>query len=69
MKQECDNLKTKILDQSNREIMIGIKHLDDEIIELKIANGNVTEEVKKLKTLHEDTVPWNIRGKYYAFNV
>lgn len=46
MKEECDDLKVKILDQSNPEIM--------ELNELK-------ESLKKAK---EDTVPWNIRGKY-----
>ncbi|CAG2239596.1 DMBT1 [Mytilus edulis] len=65
MKQECDNLKTKILDQTNQEIMLDIKRSNDEIRELKqsvdslkIANADLTEEVEKLK----DTVPWNIRG-------
>lgn len=66
MKQECDNLKTKILDQTNQEIMLDIKRSNDEIRELKqsveslkTANADLTEEVEKLK----DTVPWNIRGK------
>ncbi|XP_052106730.1 uncharacterized protein LOC127739169 [Mytilus californianus] len=77
MKQECDILKTKILDQSNQEIMLGIKHSNDEIMELKKANEDMsvevkkmkttnedmTEEVKKLKISHEDTVPWNIRAQ------
>ncbi|CAG2226199.1 unnamed protein product [Mytilus edulis] len=66
MKQECDNLKTKILDQTNQEIMLDIKRSNDEIRELKqsvdslkIANADLTEEVEKLK----DTVPWNIRAQ------
>ncbi|CAC5401128.1 unnamed protein product [Mytilus coruscus] len=63
MKQECDNLKTKILDQTNQEIMLGIKHSNDEIMELKKANEDMTVEVKKLKIAHEDTVLWNIRAQ------
>ncbi|XP_076081481.1 uncharacterized protein LOC143052358 [Mytilus galloprovincialis] len=66
MKQECDNLKTKILDQTNQEIMLDIKRSNDEIRELKqsvdslkTANADLTEEVEKLK----DTVPWNIRAQ------
>ncbi|CAC5369601.1 unnamed protein product [Mytilus coruscus] len=60
MKQECDNVKTKILDQTNQEIMLDIKRSNDEIKELKqsveslkIANADFTMEVEKLK----DTVP------------
>ncbi|XP_076096578.1 uncharacterized protein LOC143067286 [Mytilus galloprovincialis] len=63
MKEECDILKTKILDQSNQEIMLDIKHSNDEIMELKKANEEMTVEVKKLKISHEDTVPWNIRAQ------
>ncbi|CAG2206197.1 unnamed protein product [Mytilus edulis] len=71
MKQECDNLKVKILDQSNKEIMLDIKSSYNEIKEmkesvesLKKANEVMTVEMKKLKLSYEDTVPWNIRGKY-----
>ncbi|XP_071171926.1 uncharacterized protein [Mytilus edulis] len=56
MKQECDNLRTKTLDQSNREIMLDIKHSNDEIRELK-------QSVEILKKVSEDTVPWNVRAQ------
>ncbi|CAC5414087.1 unnamed protein product [Mytilus coruscus] len=35
MKQECNNLKVKILHQSNQEIILDIKRSNDEIMELK----------------------------------
>ncbi|XP_052084626.1 ankyrin-3-like [Mytilus californianus] len=67
MKQECDKVKTKILDQTNQEIMLDIKRSNDEIKELKqsveslkIANADFTMEVEKLK----DTVPWNVRAQF-----
>ncbi|CAC5378634.1 unnamed protein product [Mytilus coruscus] len=70
MKQECDNLKVKILDQTNQEIMLDIKRSNSEIMELKMsveslkkANEDMKIEVKKLKTSQEDTVPWNIRAQ------
>ncbi|XP_076096830.1 uncharacterized protein LOC143067416 [Mytilus galloprovincialis] len=63
MKEECDILKTKILDQSNQEIMLDIKHSNDEIMELKKANEEMTVEVQKLKISLEDTVQWNIRAQ------
>ncbi|CAG2186877.1 unnamed protein product [Mytilus edulis] len=77
MKGECDLLRTKILDQTNREIMMDIKRSNDEIKELKesfaslkrshdelqVDHAEMTKEVKRLKTLQDDTVPWNIRGK------
>lgn len=53
MKQECDDLKVKTLDQNCQEM----------IIELKQSMGRLTVEMNKLKTAQEDTVPWNIRGK------
>ncbi|CAC5362248.1 unnamed protein product [Mytilus coruscus] len=79
MKQECDHLKKKPLDQTNQEIMLDIKCSNDEIWELK-------ETFKRLKLSHdetkeshefvkkdlsitanmeikEDTVPWNIRAR------
>lgn len=58
MKQECDNLRTKTLDQSNWEIMLDIKHSNYEIRELK-------QSVVSLKKSSEDTVPWNVRGKAF----
>ncbi|CAG2205637.1 unnamed protein product [Mytilus edulis] len=77
MKEECDNLKVKILDQTNQEIMMDIKRSKDEMLEMKKSvkslNNSVkslkrtkkamTVEVKRLKISHEDTVPWNIRVK------
>lgn len=75
MKEECDNLKVKILDQSNQEIILDIKRSNDEIIDLKKsveylkkANEDMAVEVTKLRTYQEDTVPWNIRGKYLTAN-
>ncbi|XP_076096703.1 uncharacterized protein LOC143067354 [Mytilus galloprovincialis] len=68
MKEECDNLKVKILDQTNQEIMMDIKRSKDEMLEMKKSvkslNNSVkslkrtkkamTVEVKKLKTTNED---------------
>ncbi|CAC5388469.1 unnamed protein product [Mytilus coruscus] len=75
MKQECDNLKVKTLDQTNQEIMLDIKHSNDEIMKLKKsverlkkANEDMTVELNELKTSHADTVPWNIRGEYLTVN-
>ncbi|CAG2237152.1 unnamed protein product [Mytilus edulis] len=45
MKQECDHLKTKPLDQTNQEIMMDIKHSNNEIRELK-------ESFESLKMSH-----------------
>ncbi|XP_071159016.1 E3 ubiquitin-protein ligase DZIP3-like [Mytilus edulis] len=47
MKQECDHLKTKPLDQTNQEIMMDIKHSNNEIQELK-------ESLKSLKRSHTE---------------
>lgn len=47
MKQECDHLKTKPLDQTNREIMIDVKRSTDEIKEMK-------KLLKSLKRSHID---------------
>ncbi|XP_063426829.1 uncharacterized protein LOC134710404 [Mytilus trossulus] len=77
MKGECDLLRTKILDQTNREIMMDIKRSNDEIKELKesfaslkrshdelqVDHAEMTKEVKRLKHLQVDTVPWNIRER------
>ncbi|XP_076096950.1 uncharacterized protein LOC143067489 [Mytilus galloprovincialis] len=68
MKEECDNLKVKILDQTNQEIMMDIKRSKDEMLEMKKSvkslNNSVkslkrtkkamTVEVKRLKTTNED---------------
>lgn len=47
MKQECDHLKTKALDQTNLEIIMDIKHSNNEIQELK-------EALKSLKRSHSE---------------
>ncbi|CAG2247007.1 unnamed protein product [Mytilus edulis] len=46
MKEECDLLRTKTLDQTNKEIMMDIKRSNDEIKELK-------ESLDSLKRSHE----------------
>ncbi|XP_076075658.1 uncharacterized protein LOC143046398 isoform X2 [Mytilus galloprovincialis] len=77
MKLECDDMKVKILDQTNQEIMLDIKRSNGEIMELKKsyeslnksvkglkrAKKALTKKVEKLKTSQEDTVPWNIRAQ------
>ncbi|XP_071177510.1 uncharacterized protein [Mytilus edulis] len=70
MKQECDNLKVKILDQSSREIILEIKRSNNEIKELKKsmeslkkANEDMSTDMKKLEMYLKDTVPWNIRAE------
>ncbi|XP_076095788.1 uncharacterized protein LOC143066861 [Mytilus galloprovincialis] len=52
MKQECDNLKTKPLDQTNQEIMMDIKHSNNEIRELK-------ESFESLKMSHTKMIKSN----------
>ncbi|CAG2188836.1 unnamed protein product [Mytilus edulis] len=56
LKQECDQLKTKILDQTNKEIILEIKNSKSQIEELK-------SEMKKLKAEQDEVIPKNIRGK------
>lgn len=70
MKQECDDLKVKTLDQNYKDIIHNMKLTNDELIQLKQSMGrleksneDMTVEMNKLKTAQEDTVPWNIRGK------
>lgn len=77
LKLECDQLKTKTLDQTNTEIMMDIKRSNDEIKGLKESlnslkqshealqynHAEMTKEIQRLKTCQEDTVPWNVRGK------
>lgn len=60
MKQECDHLKTKPLDQTNHEIMKDVKRSHDEMKVLKRSFSYVrkTNEIlqksyKKMKTSHE----------------
>lgn len=76
MKQECDDLKVKILNQTNQEIILNIRRSNDEIINLKKsveslkkANEDMSIEVNKLKLSHKDTVPWNIKGKYLTSRI
>ncbi|CAG2255528.1 unnamed protein product [Mytilus edulis] len=59
MYQECQELKLKILDQSNQDIMLEIKQSVGEITELKQTTYNlrkkqskVTGELRKLQSLH-----------------
>ncbi|XP_063438379.1 uncharacterized protein LOC134719303 [Mytilus trossulus] len=59
MYQECQELKLKILDQSNQDIMLEIKQSVGEIKELKQTTYNlrkkqskVTGELRKLQSLH-----------------
>ncbi|XP_071151089.1 uncharacterized protein [Mytilus edulis] len=74
MKEECDNLKVKTLDQTNEEIMLDIKCSNDEITELKKAieclnkaNEDMKIDMNMLETSQEDTVPWNIREQINQF--
>ncbi|XP_071176312.1 uncharacterized protein [Mytilus edulis] len=52
MKQECDHLNTKPLDQTNQEIMMDIKHSNNEIRELK-------ESFESLKLSHTDMIKFH----------
>ncbi|XP_052080315.1 uncharacterized protein LOC127718366 isoform X2 [Mytilus californianus] len=76
MKQECVHMKTKPLDQTNQEIMMDIKHSNNEIRELKESIESlkrshtemiqshevVAKEMEEIKLSQKDTVPLNIRG-------
>ncbi|CAG2229842.1 unnamed protein product [Mytilus edulis] len=76
MKQECDQLKSKTLDQTNREIMLEIRRSNSEMIQLRESLDSLrrshdvlqddhiemTKEVNRLKISAKDTIPWNIRG-------
>ncbi|XP_071181366.1 uncharacterized protein [Mytilus edulis] len=59
MDQECQELKVKILDQSNQEIMLEIKQSQEKIIELGhtvenfgMEHSEVTENLRKLQVSH-----------------
>ncbi|CAG2234006.1 unnamed protein product [Mytilus edulis] len=59
MYQECQELKVKILDQSNQEIMLEIKQSLEEMKELKhtldnleIEHSSVSENLRELQTSH-----------------
>ncbi|XP_071142052.1 ankyrin-3-like [Mytilus edulis] len=60
MKQECDNLKTKPVDQTNQEIMKDIKRSNDD---LKKSLEVLQEQRHKEMTSQQDTVPWFIRAR------
>ncbi|XP_052064357.1 uncharacterized protein LOC127704365 [Mytilus californianus] len=53
MKNECDHLKTKPLDQTNQEIMIEIKHSNDEIRELKGSLESLKLSHIEMKRTHD----------------
>ncbi|CAC5415679.1 unnamed protein product [Mytilus coruscus] len=53
MKQECDHLKTKPLDQTNLEIMMNIKHSNNEIQELKESFESLKMSHTKMIKSHE----------------
>ncbi|CAC5412652.1 unnamed protein product [Mytilus coruscus] len=53
MKQECDNLKTKPLDQTNQEIMMDIKHSNNEIRELKLSFESLKQSHTEMMKSHE----------------
>lgn len=71
MKQECDLLKTKPLDQTHKEIIMEIK-LSNEAIEqlkqsvrsLKRSHEEDKRTVKRLKTSHKIVVSENKKGKH-----
>lgn len=70
MRHECDQLRIKTFDQTNKEIQIDFKRSTDEIKELqgsldswKSSTAIMTEEVQRLTISHNDAVPWNVRGK------
>ncbi|CAG2245729.1 unnamed protein product [Mytilus edulis] len=59
MNQECQELKVKILDQSNQEIMLEIKQSQEKIKELRqtvdilgTEHSEVTENLRKLQVSH-----------------
>ncbi|XP_071159028.1 uncharacterized protein [Mytilus edulis] len=93
IKQDCDHLRIRTLDQTNKEIIEDIKCSNDEIKNLKeslnslkiyhelLLEGDhrelkrsyeelqedhteMTDEIKRLKTSYDDTVPCNIRARF-----
>ncbi|CAG2199667.1 unnamed protein product [Mytilus edulis] len=59
LKQECDQLRTKILDQTNKEIILEIKHSKDEIEELK-------QSLETLNISHKQDQAKNIANNRYV---
>lgn len=53
IKQECDFLKTRTLDQTNQEIMTDIKHSNDEISKLKESFRSLTRSHSDMFKSHE----------------
>ncbi|CAG2215051.1 QPCT [Mytilus edulis] len=53
MKQECDYLKTRPLDQTNQEIMLDIKRSKDEIRDLKESFKSLKMSHTEIKKSHE----------------
>lgn len=53
IEQECYQLKTKFLDYSNQEIVMNIKHSEDEIKEIKESLEEFKSFHLKLKKSHE----------------
>ncbi|CAG2237154.1 unnamed protein product [Mytilus edulis] len=53
MKQECDHLKTKPLDQTIQELMKDIKHSNNEIQELKESFESLKSSHTKMSKSHE----------------
>ncbi|CAC5412671.1 unnamed protein product [Mytilus coruscus] len=54
IKQECDHLRTKPLDQTNKEIMINIKHSNNEIRELKESFESLIKSHELLQEHHAE---------------
>ncbi|XP_052058901.1 uncharacterized protein LOC127699188 [Mytilus californianus] len=54
MKQECDHLKTRPLDQTNQEIMIDIKRSNNEIRELKESFESLIKSHELLQEHHTE---------------
>ncbi|CAG2253747.1 unnamed protein product [Mytilus edulis] len=54
MKQECDHLKTKPLDQTNQEIIMDIKHSNNEIRELKESFESLIKSHELLQEHHAE---------------
>ncbi|CAC5403937.1 unnamed protein product [Mytilus coruscus] len=53
--KECQELKVKILDQSNQEIMLEIKQIQ--------------KEMEELRLVLKDPIPWKIRGILYHIDI
>lgn len=65
LKNECDQLKVKPLDQTSKEIIRDINHSKNEMAVLKQSLESLSDEFLKLKSNQKDTAPWNVRGKIF----